>query len=240
MRTSTAWLLAAALLLLAALATYDVALHQAYQRRQNTTNPDAYVPLAIQGFTEVVLPDSGSLGVKITRGSFRVQVRAQYAHLVHLRQQGRQLIVATDSSDALDDEEMLLISCPRLTRVTTHPVGPPPTAAGDSEGHCSVVISGFRGDSLALSQAKQSHILLYDNRLKHLRATVGTDAGSYANLELRHDNRIAAAELVVNGHSRLSAEGFIIPHLRYQFADSAVVQLLGGTLPRQRQPNRAR
>ncbi|MGI4863307.1 MAG: hypothetical protein ACRYFZ_05240 [Janthinobacterium lividum] len=234
MRTSTAWLLAAALLLVAALATYNVALHQAYQRQLTAGDPDAYVRLASQDFTEVVLPDSGSLGVKITRGPFRVQVRAQYAHLVHLRQQGRQLIVTTDSSDVLEDEEMLLISCPRLTRVTTRSVGPSPTAAGDSEGRCGVAISGFRSDSLTLYQAKRARILLFDNRLKHLRATVGANATSYADLELHDDNRIAAAELVVNGHSRLSADGFIIPRLRYQFADSAVVQLLGGTLPHQR------
>ena len=240
MRTSTAWLLAAALVLLAALATYDVALSQAYQRQQKAADPDAYVPLAIQGFTEVILPDSGSLGVKITQGPFQVSVRARYAHVVHLRQQGRQLIVATDSSDVLDDEEMLRISCPRLTRVATRPVGPPPTAAGDMEDCCSVAISGFRGDSLTLYQAKRSRILLFDNSLKHLQATVGANSASYAELELHKDNRIEAADLIVNGHGQLSAHGFIIPRLRYQFADSAVVQLLGGTLPHQRRQGQSR
>ena len=239
MRTSTAWLLATALVLLAALATYDAALHQAYQRQRQDIGSDDYATLDLQDFTEVVLPDSGSLGVKITQGPFRVQVRGQYARVLHVRRQGRQLIVQADSSDAMDDEELLRISCPRLAKVSTRP-SPPLAAPSYYEGHCHVTIEGFRADSLALYQARLSHISLTDTHLRHLQATVGRSPSSTAYLELSRDNRIGAADLAVNGHSKLSVDEFIIPKLRYQFADSSIVQLPGAMLPRQRPPGRAK
>lgn len=241
MRTSTAWLLATALVLLAALATYDLALRQAYQLQRQQVDPDSYVSLNIQGFTEVVLPDSGSLGVKITQGPFRVQMQAQYARMLHVHRQGRQLIVQADSIDATGEEEMLLISCPRLAKVSTRPSPPPaPAATSYYEGHCNVMVEGFRADSLVLYQAHLSHISLTDMHLRHLQATVGSSPTSYADLELHRDNRIGAADLAVNGHSKLSIEEVIIPRLRYQFADSSIVQLPGAMLPRQRPPGRAK
>jgi hypothetical protein len=233
MRASTAWLLATALVLLAALATYNLALRDEYWRRLRTHGPDEYVQHKFADFNEIVLPDSASLGVRIEQGPFQVRVRAAYDSLVHVRQQGRQLFITVDSTDALDDSDMLLITCPRLARVSTRPVAGPATASRDVLGRCNVVVEGFQSDSLFISQAKQSRFVLNSNKLKFLQATVGTGPASYAALELYGDNRIEAARLVVNGTSELFIYELLIPKLRYEYSDSAVIQLPGRMVPRQ-------
>lgn len=240
MRVSTAWLLATVLVLLAALATYNLALRDEYRRRLRVADPDGFVQHKFADFSEIVLPDSASLSVRIEQGPFQVRVRAAYDSLVHVRQQGRQLFITIDSTDVLDDSDMLLINCPRLARVSTRPVAGPTATSLDVLGRCNVQIGGFRSDSLFVSQAKQSSIVLYNSRLAFLQATVGNGPASHAALELHGDNRIGAARLVVNGTSELSVYERLIPKLRYEYSDSAVLRLPGRMVPRQPRMNPSR
>jgi len=234
MRASTAWLLATVLLLLAALGAHNLALRDEYQRRLRAAGPDAYVTLGFKNFSEVVLPDSGNLSVQISQGPFQVRVRSPYAQALHLRQKGAQLFVAADSLDALEDDGMLLISCPRLVRVSTRLVAGPPSRARAryGEDRCNVQIEGFRGGGLTLEQARRSRIVLNENNLGSLQATVGYGPASCAALELSADNHIETASLTVNGTSELSVYRMTIPKLRYKYSDSAVLQLPGSMVPR--------
>ncbi|RZK20859.1 MAG: hypothetical protein EOO56_12160 [Hymenobacter sp.] len=236
MKNSSNYLLAAVLVLLASLTAYNMALRAEYRRGDYKNPLRGYVAQPFRDFTEVVVPASNALSVKIVPGPFSVRLNPGAAEYVHLRQQGGRLLITAAFPKWRRDfgsAETVLISCPRLAALTTDAVyesqGKQLTSKHfmDSE---KVLVQGFTQNSLMLRQNHGSHIELAGNQLGYLRATAGPAPGSHGLLQLNADNRIAAAYLTLGHQSELTLTNLRIPQLRHQVADSAKVTLTGAAL----------
>ncbi|TDN40467.1 hypothetical protein E4631_10930 [Hymenobacter sp. UV11] len=231
MKTSTTLLLAALLVLLASLTAYNMALRAEYRSGTYKDPLRNYQTLALRNFDAVRVPSASGLNVKIVAGPFGVHVGKQAAAYVRITQQGQQLRVALaypQQPEPLGRGETVIISCPQLAALTiegTYSVAGKPQFNQLQAGG-TVLVQGFRQDSLALRQDQSNQIRLAGNTLNQLRALVGTQAGSSPELEIGPDNRIQAASLTVNHQGRLDLKT-VIPHLRYHFSDSATAVFSG-------------
>ena len=232
MKTSNKLFVAAVALVLGSLATYNVALRAEYRTGHYKDPLHNYDALGLRNFDTVVVPAAGGLNVKIVAGPFGVHVQKEAAGFVRVVQQGRQLTVALaypKKEKWLGRQEAVVISCPRLAALSTAGTY---TVAGTPQrsqlaGGGTVLVQGFRQDSLTLRQNRSNQILLEGNTLGWLRAVAGTGPGSGSELQIGRDNRIQAADLTIGNQGRLELNT-AIASLRHQFSDSATVTLSGG------------
>ena len=238
MKNSTKWLLAAALVLLASLTAYNMALRSEYRKGTYKDPLREYTTLAFKSFTEVAVPAAGVVSVRIVPGPFSVRLSPQAARFVHLSQQGGRLSVTAafpEQVENLGRGAAVVISCPRLARLSTDATYQVQGQAHRNNrpvwlGNCQVLVQGFAQDSLTLHAEADSGIELSDNHLGYLRAVAGTSPGSHPTLQLNSGNRIEAASLTLENQSVLLLNDVVIPQLRYQFADSARAMLTGAAL----------
>ncbi|GAA3982427.1 hypothetical protein [Hymenobacter antarcticus] len=231
MKTSNKIFVAAVVLLLSTLTAYNVAL-RAEQRTGNYKDPlHNYTTLALRNFDAVSVPSASGLKVKIVAGPFAVRVSKEAADFVRVTQRGQQLLVSVAyprEPEYLGRQEVMVISCPRLAALTTDGTytlaGQTPLGKLQTGG--TVLVQGFRQDSLTVRQDRSNQIRLAGNTLGWLRAVVGTSPGSGPELEIESDNRIQAADLTIGhqGHLNLATG---IPRLHQQFSDSASVTFSG-------------
>ena len=238
MKNSTKYLLAAGLVLLASLTAYNMALRAEYRRGDYKNPLRGYVTQRFRDFTEVVVPASNVVSVKIVPGPFSVRLNPGAAEHVHLRQEGNRLVITATFPKwrrYFGPAETVLISCPRLAALTTDAVyksegKPLTTKEFSARDYTKVLVQGFRQDSLTLRQDHGSCIELAGNTLGLLRATAGASPGSHGLLQLAADNHLAAASLTLAHQSELVLENVRIPQLHRQFSDSAKVTLTGAAL----------
>jgi len=236
MKNSTKYLLAAGLVLLASLTAYNMALRAEYRRGDYKNPLRGYVTQSFRDFTEVVVPASNVVSVKIVPGPFSVRLNPGATENVHLRQQGGRLIITAAFPKwrrYFGPAETVLISCPRLAVLSTDAVYESEgkqLITNDFRDYEKILVHGFRQDSLTLHQDHGTHIELAGNTLGLLRATAGASPGSHGLLQLAADNRLAAASLTLAHQSELVLENVRIPQLHRQFSDSAKVTLTGAAL----------
>jgi hypothetical protein len=231
MKTSNKLFVAAVALVLGSLATYDAALRAEYLTGHYKDPLRNYQALGLRNFDAVSVPSASGLQVKIVAGPFAVHVDNDAAKYVHVTQRGEQLFVTLaypTKPESLGRREAVLITCPRLTALTTEGTY---TVAGKApqdqlQGGGEVEVQGFRQDSLTLRQDRSSEIRLVGNTLGWLQATAGARPGSEPELAIGADNHIQTADLTIGhrGHFNLATA---IPRLRYQFSDSATIGLSG-------------
>jgi hypothetical protein len=236
MKNSSKYLLAAVLVLLASLTAYNMALRTEYRRGDYKNPLHGYVAQGFRDFTEVVVPASNVVSVKIMPGPFSVRLNPGATEYVHLRQQGGRLVVTATFPKwrrYFGPAETVLINCPRLAALSTDAVyesqGKPMTT-NNFRDYEKVLVQGFRQDSLTLHQDHGSRIELAGNTLGMLRATAGPSPGSHGLLQLAADNRLAAASLTLAHQSELVLDNVRIPQLRHSFGDSVKVTLVGSAL----------
>jgi hypothetical protein len=236
MKTSTTYLLAALLVLLASLTAYNMALRTEYRSGAYKDPLRNYEVLAFKNFTEVDIPAASALSVKIVAGPFGVRVNPAAARFVHVSQQGGRLVIAAafpSKPESLGWSETVVVSCPRLAKLSaggTYELAGQPHRDKILVSGRRVLVQGFTQDSLTLRQDLAGHVELAGNRLGYLGARVGLTPGSYAGLQLNDDNHLAAASLVIDHQSELTVANLLIPQVRYQFSDSARVTLMGRAL----------
>jgi len=238
MKNSVKYLLAALLVLLASLTAYNLALRAEYRRGDYQDPLHNYVSQNFRDFTEVAVPASNVVSVKVTPGPFSVRLNPAAAEYVHLRQQGNRLIITATFPKwrrYFGPAETVLISCPRLAALTADAVyesesKPLTTKEFSDRDYTKVLVQGFRQDSLMLRQDHGSGIVLAGNTLGALRAVAGTSLGSHGLLQVNAGNRIGTASLTLAHQSELVLENVQIPQLHHQFGDSAKVTLTGVAL----------
>ena len=234
MKNSLKLLTTAGLLLLGSLTAYNMALRAEYVHGTYRNPFRNYTALGLRNFDRVTVPAAGVLGVKIVAGPFAVHVEKDAAEFVHVVQHGEQLAVYLafpKEWEWLGRQEAVVISCPRLAALATEGTY---TVAGQVQvdklqAGGTVLVQGFRQDSLTLRQDLGSSIELKGNTLGWLRAVAGTGPGSEPRLDISADNHIQAADLTIShqGHLDLATA---IPHLRQQFSDSATVTFSGAAV----------
>jgi hypothetical protein len=236
MKNSTTYLLAALLVLLASLTAYNMALRTEYHRGAYKDPLRAFTALHFKGFDEIAVPAASTITVKIVAGPYAVHLSPDAAEYVHLRQQGRQLLVSAEfpsHHEYLGSRPLLVISCPRLALLRTDAVyrqaGQPQTDKQYAGGH-AVQVQGFRQDSLLVLADHASRVELAGNKLGLLRAEAGASPGSHTALQIGADNHIAAASFRISHQGELVLDNTAIAQLRHQFGDSAKVTLTGAAL----------
>jgi hypothetical protein len=235
MKTSTTYLLAALLVLLASLTAYNMALRTEYRSGAYKDLLRNYAVLDFKNFTEIAVPSGSALTVKIVAGPFGVRVNPAATRFVRVSQQGGQLRLALafpHEPESLGWGETVVVSCPRLATLTT---GATYEAAGQPRRDLTLTgrqtqVQGFVQDSLTLRADQGSQIQLTGNRLGFLRAVAGPTPGSRAKLQLDPDNHIAAGYLLMQGQSQLILGARATPQLRYELADSAQLTASGAVL----------
>ena len=231
MKTSSKLFLATLLLLFGSLTAYNMALRHEFRQGTYKDPLHNYTALAFRNFEAVSVPSASGLKVKIVAGPFAVRMNNEAADFVHVAQRGRQLLITLDypqEPQYLGRQEAVVISCPRLAALITngtYTVAGKPLVDGLQTGG-TVVVQGFRQDSLTLRQNQSNQIRLEGNTLGWLRAVAGTRPGSGPELEIGPDNRIQVADLTI-GHQGRLALSTAIAHLRQQFSDSATVTFSG-------------
>jgi hypothetical protein len=224
MKTSTTYLLAALLVLLASLTAYNMALRTEYRSGAYKDLLRNYAVLDFKNFTEIAVPSGSALTVKIVAGPFGVRVNPAATRFVRVSQQGGQLRLALafpHEPESLGWGETVVVSCPRLATLTT---GATYEAAGQPRRDLTLTgrqtqVQGFVQDSLTLRADQGSQIQL-----------TGPTPGSRAKLQLDPDNHIAAGYLLMQGQSQLILGARATPQLRYELADSAQLTASGAVL----------
>lgn len=236
MTTSTKYLLAALLVLLASLTAYNMALRTEYRRGTYKDPLRGFAALSFKNFDEIAVPAASTLSVKIVAGPYAVHISPDAAQYVHLHQQGRRLEVSASfpsRHEYLSNRPLLIISCPRLATLRAdaryQEAGQPRLEKEYAMGHV-VQVQGFRQDSLTVLADHASHVELAGNKLAWLRAEAGASPGSHTALHLAPDNHIAAASFLVKAQSELVLNNTVIAQLQHQFGDSAKVTLTGVAL----------
>ncbi|MGI4743620.1 MAG: hypothetical protein ACRYG7_51365 [Janthinobacterium lividum] len=235
MKTSTTYLLAALLVLLASLTAYNMALRTEYHSGAYKDPLRNYEVLGFKDFTEIAIPAASGLNVKVLAGPFSVRVNPTAAKLVRISQQGGRLRITLafpGEPESLGWGETVVVSCPRLTALTTdgtYEVAGQPRHSPTFVGR-SILVQGFTQDSLSLRQDRGSRVELKNNRLGLLRAVVGTTPGSHPILQLNSGNHIAAANLTLAHQSELVLDNVPIAQLHHRFGDSVKVTLAGAAL----------
>jgi hypothetical protein len=236
MKNSTKYLLAALLVLLASLTAYNMALRTEYRAGTYKDPLRNFTALNFKGFDEIAVPAASTITVKIVAGPYAVHLSPEAAEYVHLRQQGRQLLVSADFAshhEYLGGRPLLVISCPRLARLRTDAVyqqaGQPQVDKQYAGGHL-VQVQGFRQDSLTVRADHASRVELAGNKLALLRAEAGLSPGSHTTLQVGSDNHIAAASFRISHQAELLLDNTAIAQFQHQFSDSAKVTLTGVAL----------
>ncbi|GAB3635732.1 hypothetical protein GCM10027422_13220 [Hymenobacter arcticus] len=235
MKTSTTFLLAALLVLLASLTAYNMALRTEYRSGAYKDPLRNFELFAFKNFTDVDIPAGSALSVKVVAGPFGVRVNPAATKFVRVSQQGGRLRLALafpHEPESLGWGETVVVSCPRLATLTT---GAAYEAAGQPHHDLTLtsrrtLVQGFVQDSLTLRADQGSQIELINNTVRYLRAVAGPTPGSRTKLQLDPTNRIAAGHLRMQGQSQLVLGARATPQLRYELADSAQLTVSGAVL----------
>ncbi len=237
MKTSNKWVLAALVLLFGALAAYNIGLRAEYRTGAYKDPLRNTKALDFKNFTEVNVQAASAMDVKIVAGPYGVRLNNEAADYVRVSQHGSRLTIALvypNKFQYLGRGNTVTITCPQLKRLQAGAVysaeGKPVTdKQTDSWAGHAVLVQGFVADSLALRQDYATRIELANNRLRYLRAEIGSNSGSRSVLHIARDNRIQTADLAVKHQSELVLDGKIEqPH--YFFGESARAALAGTAL----------
>lgn len=239
MQTSTKLLLIGLLILVASLATYNVALRAEYNRGEFRNPYRDYSALTLRDFDEVEVAPGSHLAVKIEAGPFAVWEQKQ-EDSVRVEQAGRRLrIIDLARHRGYRNswtKEAIVVRCPRLTALLANSpaagtaLAPPAALPNPDVTPTAVHVQGFRQDSLLVAADQTASVELIQNQLRQLRVVAGATPGSTAKVRVDKTNQIGAARLNFRHHSAFTLDGLTIPDLRYQFTDSAHATLPGATL----------
>lgn len=238
MKNSLKFLTAAGVLLVGSLTTYNAALRAEYQRGAYKDPLSNYNALPLRDFNTLNVPAAGAMRVRVESGPFAVYINKEATEYVRAKQQGGQLTLTLNYPEKekyLGQGEAVIIRCPRLASLTTSTTY---TRAGSTQttmrekqpNDMFLMVKGFTQDSLRLIQNHTSRVILAGNHLGRLHAVVGNTSGSTAALELSADNQLGTTDVRVEERGKLVANNLVLPGLRWQFSDSAQVELSGAAL----------
>ncbi|MBC6612708.1 hypothetical protein H8B15_17425 [Hymenobacter sp. BT507] len=239
MKTSTKLLLVGILILVASLATYNVALRAEYNRGEFRNPYRDYSALTLRDFDEVELAPGSRLTVKIEAGPFAVRQHNK-ADSIQVVQTGRRLriidLAKQRNSRSHWTPNVVVVNCPRLAMllVNSSAAGvaqaPPAMPLNPDLPSAVVQLNGFHQDSLLLAADQNASVELGQNQLGQLRVVAGTTPGSTANVRIAKTNTIGAARLNFQHNSAFTLDAPTISDLRYQFSDSVRATLPGAAL----------
>ncbi len=236
MKTSYKYLLAAAMLILSSLFVYDLLVRAEY-RSENYADPYRnFVTLKYKDFDILDLPSSTAANVKIVQGPFSVRLDKYAADFVHVNQKDKRLQISASfdgNYQSTSNPYILLISCPILSEVNANAgyrannANVTDTIVRDDWNMRQVLIEGFKQDSLCIRQDYGSTIVLANNNIRSINASIGKSPGSGSYLFIENTNAFKQAELTIQNNSKLFLDNAKIQNLNCLLGDSAKLIVTG-------------
>ena len=237
MRTSSKILIATFAVFIASLVIYDWGLRAEYLKGDYTKPFNDYVALNYSGFNEIELNSSTAVNIKIVQGQFKVLANPYAVEFLRVSRQGNRLIVNAAFSDqfrSINTDYILYISCPNLSALYADAyynkagITVTDTTSNDFDWK-STLISGFTEDNLNIKETHASNIILENNKLNNLTATVGINEKSRSNLTIGDDNQFKTTDLNILNKSQLWIKSANSNNLNYHLADSATLVVNGAS-----------
>lgn len=237
MRTSSKILIATFAIFITSLMIYDWGLRAEYLKGNYTKPFNDYVPLNYSGFNEIELNSSTAVNIKIVQGPFKVLANPDAIEFLKVSRQSNRLIVNASFSNqyrSVNTDYLLYISCPNLSsfnadaHYTTGSNTVIDTAANDFAWK-PTLISGFTEDNLNIKETHASNIILENNKLNNLTATVGINEKSRSNLTIGDNNQFKTTYLSILNRSQLWIKNANSNNLNYHLADSATLIVNGAS-----------
>jgi hypothetical protein len=225
MKASSKFLLAAALITLLSLVVYDLLLRAEY-KSGNYLNPNRnFLTLNCKDFDTLDLPSSTAANVKIVQGPFSIRMDRDAADFVQIKNEGRRLQISaafTGNYQSTSSPFILIVSCPSLSVLNTNAsylsnnTEVTDTIVREDWNMRQVWVEGFNEDSLLISQDYGSTVVLANNHIRAVAATIGKSPGSGSNLIIQDNNEFTYADLDIQNNSKLYLENarIKIPNIR--------------------------
>jgi hypothetical protein len=236
MKTSNKLIFAAIVFTVIMLTWYDLRLKAEYLSGAYKVPYSDFVALNYTGFDIVELNASTAANVKFVQGPFSVRVDNNAMDYAVFKQQGNRLTI-----DAVFERNyrwnpnpyVIVISCPTLTRLTTGATYRADnrivtdTIVREDWNMRTVLLDGFRQDSLSIEQDYGSTVVLAGDTIRSLSAVIGKSNGSGSKIILQPDNEFRDAALDIGHRSTFILQNAHIQNLTYHLADSAVLTVTG-------------
>lgn len=241
MKNSNKLLLAALLLLIAFLATYNISLRAEYQKgtykdQESYKNFDS---LNFKNFNAISINGASRISVKIMKGPYQVRVDHNATEYIKFKQAGSWLKLDLDLYKDMrffGGTNQVVISLPEIKELQVNSVytqeGKQITDKVKFQGlfQYRVLVEGFVQDNLSLKQDNASIVNLAGIKLNKLQVVSGLAPGSVSELNIFKGTIISEADLNIRNKSQLLLDNVQISNLKYYFADSARVTLVGASL----------
>jgi hypothetical protein len=235
MRTSNKILIAAFALLMISLAFYDLKLKAEYQKGDYTDPYRDFVKLDYKNFDAVELQSSSAINIMLVKGPFKVMATPQAMDFLDIKQEKKHLVISVKFRDhfrGMNPEYVIYISCPSLSAFKANAfyfaddVKVTDTVSRDINWR-STMINGFAADSLNLQEDYGSNVVLQNNKIGHLIATIGLSDKSGSSLTIGPNNQFMKADMNIMNRSRLLIKGTNLNNINYHLADSASLIING-------------
>jgi len=236
MKTSTKLFIAALLFLVLSIITYDHLLKKEFLTGKYKNIYAYYTELKFKNFDTFDLDAAQIANVKFIQGPYRVLIEPNALDYVKVKQKGSHLQIDVNLSGSrynYGHPFLLLISCPRIAAVKTNAFFTNrnlkiiDTALDEGWNERHVLISGFKQDSIVITQDYGSHVMLDSNQISSLNATIGKSPLSVSRITILKNNHFENVTLQVLNKSKLVLNDAYIAHLNYQLSDSARLIMTG-------------
>lgn len=236
MKTSSKIFLGSLGLLGIGLLIYDLQLNAAFRTGDYTKPFYNYEQRAFANFDRIRLNSATALNVLFVQGDYKVLVEPRASDVIDVRQDGRQLVITAHFPyrfQGPQGEYAMYVSCPDLKNFET-------TGQYFMRNHLvkgkfilnpwipPTVIRGFTLDSANLTQEDGGNLVLENDRIGALHATVG----SGSSLTLNQGNAISGGDISVLNNGKLTLQDTTNLNVRHHLADSATL-VLSGTAAKQ-------
>ncbi|MCX2451037.1 hypothetical protein OQX61_07105 [Pedobacter sp. PLR] len=235
MKTSNMLIIAAIIVSLGMITTYNFSLKAAYEAGdyKNRFNESEFREM--KNIETLNVADANLLAIVVEPGQKEgVWIRKRIKDRLVLNQVGNTLTIGlTDEARKMgratryDDIVLFTNKLNKLSTVAYWPAGNKREDVNIYGGEVS--LKGIKSPDLDIRMAASTSVTMNKMMLKTLRAVVGDEKGGAA-LNLDQDNHIEFAEFEIPGASKLSLSNPKIVKTRYNLSDKASVTLNGAAL----------
>lgn len=236
MKTSIKLLLAALLVVVVTLFAYDLMVRTEYRTGAYKKPYRYYTDLKFKDFDTINVNSVSASNVRFEQGPFRVRMAPGADEFTRVSQDKKTLnieAVFQHSYQYNPNDYLLIISCPKIAQLKTsawygtNGKSYIDTIVRDPWNMRKVLVEGFKQDSLVIRQDYGSRIILSNNRIGFLKATIGLSPLSGSQLTILNDNQLDNVNFNIGNKSTLIIS--IVPKnkFNYQLADSARMILTG-------------
>jgi len=229
MKTSTKIFIAALVFLVLCIGGYDLLLKKEFLTGRYKNFYSHFTQLPYKDFDALEINAAHKASVEVVQGAFGVKADPNILDYVQFTQKGRllQMNIQYNTNRFYNDENYrIIISCPSLTSVTANAFmiinrqRVIDTTTNDNWNYGKLMINGFKQDSLIISQDYGSQVVLANNNIGLLNATVGLSPFSGSHITILKSNHFNVAKLQVLNKSTLNLNEAKINQLDYRPGDS--------------------